>query len=178
MISVLLSVILICDIYICISLSFAFEELRFKFQLRHDSFWFSSKPSWFTPTVPLDETHLAVVRGLIHQEVSPKCVNEESSTERHSYNRQVNRSSPLQCQDLSQYWLDKIRKFPSQSTPLGVVQFPNICPCVAAEQLPGLVRRKVALLRAFTVGFEKVLRSYLLLLMALPGLIYTLLPSC
>ena len=28
----------------------------------------------------------------LHQEVSPKCVNEESSTERRSYNRQVNRS--------------------------------------------------------------------------------------
>ena len=31
-------------------------------------------------TTPLDETHLVVVRGLIHQEVSPKCVNKESST--------------------------------------------------------------------------------------------------
>ena len=36
------------------------------------------------------------MRGLIHQEVSPKCINEESSTERRSYNRQ----------DQSQYWLD------------------------------------------------------------------------
>ena len=45
--------------------------------------------------VPLDETHLAVVRELIHQEVPPKCVNEESSTERRSYNRQVNRSPQL-----------------------------------------------------------------------------------
>ena len=43
---------------------------------------------------PLDETHLVVVRRLTHQEVSPKCVN-ESSTERRSYNRQVNRSSQL-----------------------------------------------------------------------------------
>ena len=34
--------------------------------------------------VPLDETHLVVVRGLIHQKVSPKCVNEDSSTERRS----------------------------------------------------------------------------------------------
>ena len=33
---------------------------------------------------PLDKTHLVVVRELIHQEVSPKCVNEESSTERRS----------------------------------------------------------------------------------------------
>ena len=32
---------------------------------------------------PLDRPHLVAVRGLIHQEV-PECVNEESSTERHS----------------------------------------------------------------------------------------------
>ena len=44
---------------------------------------------------PLDETHIAVVRGLTHQEALPKCVNEESSTERRSYNRQVNRSPQL-----------------------------------------------------------------------------------
>ena len=46
-------------------------------------------------TFPLDETHLVVVRGLIHHEVSPKCVNEESSTDRRSYNRQVNRYPQL-----------------------------------------------------------------------------------
>ena len=46
-------------------------------------------------TFPLDETHLVVVRGFIHQEVSPKCVNEESSTDRRSYNRQVNRYPQL-----------------------------------------------------------------------------------
>ena len=39
----------------------------------------------------LDETHFFVVMGLMHQEVSPKCVNEEISTERRSYNSQVNR---------------------------------------------------------------------------------------
>ena len=54
-------------------------------------------------SAPLDETHLVVVRGLIHQEVSPKCVNKESLTERHNYNHQVNRSRQLSCQDLSQY---------------------------------------------------------------------------
>ena len=43
----------------------------------------------------LDETQLIVVRGLIHQKVSPNCVNEESSTERRSYNCQVNRSPQL-----------------------------------------------------------------------------------
>ena len=43
----------------------------------------------------LDETHLIVVRGLIHQEVSPRCVNEESSTERRSHKCQVNRSPQL-----------------------------------------------------------------------------------
>ena len=59
---------------------------------------------------PLDETHLVAVRGLIHYKVSTKYVNEESSTERLSYNRQVNRFPQLFCQDLSQHWLDNIRK--------------------------------------------------------------------
>ena len=36
---------------------------------------------------------------------------------------------------------------------LGVVQFVNICPCAKAEQVPKLVKRKVAMLHAFTVGF-------------------------
>ena len=53
---------------------------------------------------PLDETHLVVVRGLTHQDVLPKCVNEESPTGWRSYNRQVNRSSQLYCEDLSQYY--------------------------------------------------------------------------
>ena len=53
-------------------------------------------------SAPLDETHLVVVRGLIHQEVLPKCVNKESLTESHNYNHQVNRSRQLSCQDLSQ----------------------------------------------------------------------------
>ena len=71
---------------------------------------------------PLDETHLVLVKGLIHQEVSPKCVKEKSSNERRSYNRQVNRSPQLQCHDLSQYWIDKIRKaHSSYSTHLSVV---------------------------------------------------------
>ena len=39
---------------------------------------------------PLDEAHLFVVRGLIHQEVSHNCINDESSTERRRYNCQVN----------------------------------------------------------------------------------------
>ena len=50
-----------------------------------------------------DQTHLVVVRGLIHQEVLTKSINEKSSIERRSYNRQVNRSSQLLCQLLSQY---------------------------------------------------------------------------
>ena len=53
------------------------------------------------------------------------------------------------------------------------MQFANICPCAATERLPRLVRRKVAMLRTFTVGFEKVLKSCLLLLAALSGLIDT-----
>ena len=45
--------------------------------------------------IPIDETHLVVVRELIYQELSPKCVNAENSTERRSYNRQVNGSPQL-----------------------------------------------------------------------------------
>ena len=66
----------------------------------------------------------------------------------------------------------------SYRTLLGVVQFANICPCAAAERLPRLVRTKVAMFRAFTVGFKKVSKSCLFLLAVLPGLIDTLLYSC
>ena len=72
-------------IYFSIYRPFFFEELTnvlSKAVLKHENI------------IPLDETHLVVVRELIHQ-VSPKCVNEESSTERRSYNRQVNRSPQL-----------------------------------------------------------------------------------
>ena len=44
-----------------------------------------------TVSFPLDKIHLVVVTVLFHQEVSPKCVNEEASTKRRSYNHQVNR---------------------------------------------------------------------------------------
>ena len=50
------------------------------------------------------------------------------------------------------------------------MQFANVCPFAEAEWLPRLVRRKVAILHIFTIGFEKVLKSCLLLLAALPGL--------
>ena len=58
--------------------------------------FFTEHFRWLLTTlVPFDETHLVLVRGLINQEVSPKCVNEESSTKRRSDNRQVNRSPQL-----------------------------------------------------------------------------------
>ena len=41
---------------------------------------------------PLNETHLAMVSGVIHCDVSPESINKESSTECHSYNHLVNRS--------------------------------------------------------------------------------------
>ena len=117
--------------------------------------------------------------GFSTKKFHPMCVNKESSTERHSYNRQVNRSPQLQCQDLNQHWIDKIRKaFSSRNNPLGAVQFANICPCGEVEQPLRLVRRKVAILRAFTVGFQKALKRCLLLLVAFPGLIDFLLHSC
>ena len=49
----------------------------------------------YTQLPPLDGTHLVMVRELIHQDASLKCVNEENLTERRSYNRQVNRSPQL-----------------------------------------------------------------------------------
>ena len=112
-------------------------------------------PTYDTLSFPLDENRLVLVKEFIHHEVSSKCISEESSTERRSYNRQVDRSPQL-----SQYWSDKIRKaFSSQSTPLVVVQLTNIFPCAAAERLPRLVRRKVAMLRAFNICFEKFLKN-------------------
>ena len=53
------------------------------------------------------------------------------------------------------------------------MQFASICLCAEAERFPMLVRRKVAMLCAVTVVFEKVIKSCLLLPAALPGLINT-----
>ena len=46
--------------------------------------------------------------------------------------------------------------------------------CDAAVWLPRLVRRKVAMLRAFTAGLLESFKSCLSLVVALPGLIDTL----
>ena len=46
--------------------------------------------------------------------------------------------------------------------------------CTAAGRLPRLVRRKVAVLRAFAVGLLKIFKGCLLYLVALLGLIDTL----
>ena len=54
------------------------------------------------------------------------------------------------------------------------MQFAYIYHCDAAERLPRLVRVKIAMFRAFTVGFLESFKSCLLLLVALPGLIDTL----
>ena len=62
-----------------------------------------SGPRRITELLFLDETYLVAVRGLIYQEFSPKYVNEESSTERRNFNRQVNRSPQMYFQELSQY---------------------------------------------------------------------------
>ena len=63
-------------------------------------------------------------------------------------------------------------------TPLGVVSVLQYCICVESGHLPMAVRRKVAMLRAFTVGFFRKFKSCLLLLVALPCLTDTLLHSC
>ena len=86
----------------------------------------------------LDKTHLVAVRGLIHYKVSTKCINQESSSESRSYNRQVNSSFQIWFQDLSQYWLDKIRKaLSSLSISLVLVAirqyFPSCCVRPASE---------------------------------------------
>ena len=54
------------------------------------------------------------------------------------------------------------------------VHLVTVCLCAAAGRLPRLMRRKVAMLRAFTVGFLESSKSCLLLLVVLPGLIDTL----
>ena len=51
------------------------------------------------------------------------------------------------------------------------MQFANICHCVEGEQLPRLVRRKVAMFSVLRIGFEKVLKSCPLFLATTPGLI-------
>ena len=54
--------------------------------------WFVNQTFKIAPMpkyLPLDETHLVVVRGLIHQEVSPKF-----QLSFRSYNRQVNSRPP------------------------------------------------------------------------------------
>ena len=51
---------------------------------------------------PSIETHLAVMSGLPTKKFLLECVNEKSSTERRSYSRQTNRSSP-ECQVLIHY---------------------------------------------------------------------------
>ena len=54
------------------------------------------------------------------------------------------------------------------------MQLTNICPYTADQRFLMLVSRKVAMLRAFTVGFEKASKICLVLLVALPSLIDTL----
>ena len=91
-----------------------------------------------------------------------------------------NGSFQLQCQDLSQCWLDKIRKtFSNQKHSYWCSDSSTVfCLCAESARLPKLVKRKVAMLSVFTVGFLGVYESCLLFLAALPGLIDTLLHSC
>ena len=70
----------------------------------------------------------------------------------------------------------------SQSTPLRLVKVHlyvgvhsvTVRLCAAAGRLPRLVRRKVAMLCACTVGLLESFKNCLLFLVALPGLINTL----
>ena len=59
-----------------------------------------------------------------------------------------------------------------------LIQFANICDCAAAERLPSLARRKVAMCRASTVSFIESFKSCISFFVALPGLINTQLFSC
>ena len=92
----------------------------------------------------------------------------------------LNGSSQVQCQDLSQCWLDNIKKtFSSKSNPSRYSISSDIFfLCAASKRFPMLVRGMVAMLCAFTVGFWKIYKSCLLLLVSLPGLFDTLLHSC
>ena len=54
------------------------------------------------------------------------------------------------------------------------VRLVNVRLCAAEGQLLRLLRMKLAMLRAFTVGFLEILNSCLLFLVTLPGLTDTL----
>ena len=58
---------------------------------------------------PAMELTLSRWGGLSTKKFQPECVNKKCSTERRSLSRQTNRSSQP-SHDLSQHWLDKIRK--------------------------------------------------------------------
>ena len=59
-----------------------------------------------------------------------------------------------------------------------LIQFANICDSAAAERLPSLARRKLAMCRASTVSFIESFKSCISFFVALPGLINTQLFSC
>ena len=59
-----------------------------------------------------------------------------------------------------------------------LIQFANICDSAAAERLPSLARRKLAMSRASTVSFIESFKSCISFFVALPGLINTQLFSC
>ena len=54
-----------------------------------------------------------------------------------------------------------------------LIQFANICDSAAAERLPSLARRKLAMSRASTVSFIESFKSCISFFVALPGLINT-----
>ena len=68
---------------------------------------------WSLPNLPnqhpLDGTHLVAVRGLIHQQV-PTRVRQRGELNWASQLKPSGQQSSQPCHDLSQHWLDKIRK--------------------------------------------------------------------
>ena len=102
--------------------------------------------------------------------------NKESSTESHSSTMRFNGSSLQLCQDLSQCWLDKIRKVsPCKSNPSQCsVSSTILCLCWArmVPKISGEEGKNTLCL--FTTGFFRKFKSCLLHLVVFPSLIDTL----
>ena len=102
--------------------------------------------------------------------------NKESSTESHSSTMRFNGSSLQLCQDLSQCWLDKIRKVsPCKSNPSQCsVSSTILCLCWArmVPKISGEEGKNTLCL--FTTVFFRKFKSCLLHLVVFPSLIDTL----
>ena len=112
-------------------------------------------------------TQEKLVGGFQTKRFRQNCVNEESSTERCSYNRRVKQIlSPVMPRPESMLITQDQESFLSlvKSSPPDVVSVLQYCLSTDSERLPRFVSyasqlyQKVAMFRAFTVGFKKSFR--------------------